>query len=79
MSKEELLFCPLGGSGQIGGNMNLYAYGKNENQKWILKTSTGNQFNSSNIIIAGGVGSFEPRKFSVKIVKNMRKNQFFIQ
>ena len=21
MSKEELLFCPLGGSGEIGGNM----------------------------------------------------------
>ena len=36
MSKEELIFCPLGGSGQIGGNMNLYAYGNNENQKWII-------------------------------------------
>ena len=39
---------------------------KNENQKWIVKTSKGIQFNSPNIIIAGGVGSFEPRKFSVK-------------
>ena len=28
--KEELLFCPLGGSGEIGMNINLYAYG---NQK----------------------------------------------
>jgi len=36
MSKEELLFCPLGGSGEIGMNMNLYAYGKEENQKWII-------------------------------------------
>ena len=36
MSKEELIFCPLGGSGEIGGNMNLYAYGNNENQKWII-------------------------------------------
>jgi ribonuclease J len=34
--KEELLFCPLGGSGEIGMNMNLYAYGKPENQKWII-------------------------------------------
>ncbi len=34
--KEELLFCPLGGSGEIGGNMNLYAYGKEEDQKWII-------------------------------------------
>ena len=36
MSKEQLLFCPLGGSGEIGGNMNLYAYGKEDNQKWII-------------------------------------------
>ena len=36
MSKEELLFCPLGGSGEIGMNMNLYAYGEGENQKWII-------------------------------------------
>ncbi len=37
MSKEQLLFCPLGGSGEIGGNMNLYAYGKHdEDQKWII-------------------------------------------
>ncbi|MDC0437551.1 ribonuclease J [Pelagibacteraceae bacterium] len=36
MKKEELLFCPLGGSGEIGMNMNLYAYGKEDNQKWII-------------------------------------------
>ena len=36
MSKEELLFCPLGGSGEIGMNMNLFAYGKADNQKWII-------------------------------------------
>ncbi len=36
MSKEKLLFCPLGGSGEIGGNMNLYAYGKDDNEKWII-------------------------------------------
>ena len=36
MSKEELIFCPLGGSGEIGMNMNLYAYGKEDNQKWII-------------------------------------------
>ena len=34
--KESLLFCPLGGSGEIGMNMNLYAYGNEENQKWII-------------------------------------------
>ena len=34
--KDELLFCPLGGSGEIGMNMNLFAYGKPDNQKWIM-------------------------------------------
>ena len=34
--KEELLFCPLGGAGEIGMNMNLYAYGNTDNQKWIM-------------------------------------------
>ena len=31
MSKEEFLFCPLGGSGEIGMNLNLYAFGKEDN------------------------------------------------
>ena len=34
--KEEFIFCPLGGSGEIGMNMNLYAYGKPESLKWII-------------------------------------------
>ena len=34
--KEELLFCPLGGSGEIGMNMNLFSYGKPESRKWII-------------------------------------------
>ena len=36
MKKNELIFCPLGGSGEIGMNMNLYAYGTEDNQKWII-------------------------------------------
>ena len=36
MKKEELIFCPLGGSGEIGMNMNLFAYGNETNQKWII-------------------------------------------
>ncbi len=36
MSNEQLIFCPLGGSGEIGGNMNLYAYGKEDDRKWII-------------------------------------------
>ena len=34
--KSELLFCPLGGSGEIGMNMNLFAYGKPGEHKWIM-------------------------------------------
>ena len=36
IKKEEFIFCPLGGSGEIGMNMNLFAYGKPENRKWII-------------------------------------------
>jgi len=36
MRKEEFIFCPLGGSGEIGMNMNLFAYGNPENRKWII-------------------------------------------
>ena len=34
--KDQLIFCPLGGSGEIGMNMNLFAYGKEDNQKWLM-------------------------------------------
>jgi len=34
--KNQLIFCPLGGSGEIGMNMNLFAYGQPDNQKWII-------------------------------------------
>ncbi len=34
--KEELLFCPLGGSGEIGMNMNLFGYGQPGDHKWIM-------------------------------------------
>ena len=39
---------------------------KKDKKNWMIKTSKGKEFKSSCIIIAGGVGSFEPRKFSVK-------------
>ena len=38
----------------------------NENNNWVIKTSKNKVFISPNIIIAGGVGSFEPRKLSLK-------------
>ena len=39
---------------------------KNENEKWIVKTLKRKEFLTPNIVIAGGVGSFEPRKFPTK-------------
>jgi len=33
---DQLIFCPLGGSGEIGMNMNLFSYGKPDNQKWLI-------------------------------------------
>ena len=36
MSSKTLKFCPLGGSGEIGMNMNLFGYGSEENFKWII-------------------------------------------
>ena len=38
----------------------------NDNNNWIIKTNKNKVFSAPNIIIAGGVGSFEPRKISLK-------------
>ena len=34
--KDELLYCPLGGAGEIGMNMNLFGYGQEGDHKWIM-------------------------------------------
>ena len=39
---------------------------KKNNSNWEVKTNKGSKFSTPNVIIAGGVGSFEPRKFSPK-------------
>ena len=39
---------------------------KNENDNWVVKTTNGKEFQTPNVVIAGGVGSFEPRKFPTK-------------
>ena len=39
---------------------------KKNNNNWEIKTNKGTKFSTPNVIIAGGVGSFEPRKFNTK-------------
>ncbi|MDA9709384.1 NAD(P)/FAD-dependent oxidoreductase [Candidatus Pelagibacter sp.] len=39
---------------------------KKNNGHWNVKTNKGTEFSTPNVIIAGGVGSFEPRKFANK-------------
>jgi len=48
---------------------------KKVEKKWITKTNKGTEFESSSIIIAAGVGSFEPRKFSTKEIDKYEGKQ----
>ncbi len=50
---------------------------KKNNENWEVKTSKGTKFNTPNIIIAGGVGSFEPRKFSPKECEKFEDKSIF--
>tara|TARA_A100001015_G_scaffold292769_1_gene368489 strand:- start:945 stop:1958 length:1014 start_codon:yes stop_codon:yes gene_type:complete len=50
---------------------------REENDKWIVKTSNENEFIAPNIIIAGGVGSFEPRKLPLKDAENLEGKSVF--
>ena len=50
---------------------------KNNNGNWEVKTSKGTKFITPNIIIAGGVGSFEPRKFAPKECEKFENKTIF--
>ena len=50
---------------------------KKENDNWIVKTNNGKTFSTPNVIIAGGVGSFEPRKFSPKECEKFENKSLF--
>ena len=50
---------------------------KKDKDNWIVKTNNNNEFLAPNIIIAGGVGSFEPRKLSVKEAKKFEDKSLF--
>ena len=50
---------------------------KQDNDNWIVKTNNNNKFTAPNIIIAGGVGSFEPRKILVKNAEKYEGKSLF--
>ena len=50
---------------------------KKENNLWTLKTNKGNIFSAPNVIIAGGVGSFEPRKLTLQEAEKYENSQIF--
>jgi thioredoxin reductase (NADPH) len=48
---------------------------KKVEKKWIITTNKGTEFEASSIIIAAGVGSFEPRKFPTKEIDKFEGKQ----
>jgi len=50
---------------------------KKEKDRWIVKTNNGKVFSTPNVIIAGGVGSFEPRKFAPKECEKFENKSLF--
>ena len=50
---------------------------KKEGDNWIVKTNNGTTFQTPNVIIAGGVGSFEPRKFPIKECEKFENKSIF--
>ena len=50
---------------------------KQDKDNWIVKTNKNNEFTAPNIIIAGGVGSFEPRKLSANDTEKYEGNSLF--
>ena len=57
-------------------NDRVEAVKKNGNV-WNVKTSNQKEFEVASIVIAGGVGSFEPRKFSVKECEKFENKSIF--
>ena len=50
----------------------------NQNKdNWLVQTSKNNKFEAPNIIIAGGVGSFEPRRIALKEAEKFEGKSLF--
>jgi len=50
---------------------------KQDGENWFVKTNKNNEFLAPNIIVAGGVGSFEPRKIAVKDAEKLEGKSVF--
>ena len=50
---------------------------KKVEDRWHVKTSSGQEFDVASIVIAGGVGSFEPRKFPLKECEKFEGSSIF--
>ena len=50
---------------------------KRKDDNWEVKTNKGTEFITPNVIIAGGVGSFEPRKFPLKECEQYEDKSIF--
>ena len=50
---------------------------KSNKGNWQVKTNKGTEFTTPNVIIAGGVGSFEPRKFTPKECEKFENKSIF--
>ena len=50
---------------------------KKDGENWFVKTNQGKTFLTPNVIIAGGVGSFEPRKFAPKECEKFENKSIF--
>jgi thioredoxin reductase (NADPH) len=50
---------------------------KQDKDNWVVKTNNKNNFTAPNVIIAGGVGSFEPRKLTLKEAEKYEGKSLF--
>ena len=46
-------------------------------ENWVVRTSKNNKFEAPNIIVAGGVGSFEPRRIQLKEAEKFEGKSLF--
>ena len=50
---------------------------KKKDTRWYVKTNKNKEFDVASIVIAGGVGSFEPRKFPLKDCEKFEGKSLF--